>query len=196
MIEKTGGHANALIILHEIYGANRFIEDLCTEYHLQGFDIFCPEMLGRNSFPYAGSAEAYDYFSKNVGFDYDKEIKQLIEKLKLLYDKVFIMGFSVGATIAWKCCEDTVCDGIICFYGSRIRDYLLLQPCCPVLLLFAAQDSFDVDSVINKLQGKSNVDIQKLRASHGFMDPYSNHFVQTQAQMSKNHISDFIGSLA
>jgi dienelactone hydrolase len=103
-----------------------------------------------------------------------------------------MIGFSVGATIAWRCCENLKCDGIVCCYGSRIRDYLLLQPCCPVLLLFAEQDSFDVDSVIMKLQGKSNVERYKLKASHGFMDQYSGQFNMEQTQISKEYISSFL----
>ncbi len=191
MIKKISNNKRAIIILHEIYGANRFIEEVCFEYHMQGFDVFCPEMLRRKCFLYSEASEAYHYFINEIGFDFYREIGQLVEQLKLTYDKVFIIGFSVGATIAWRCCENFKCDGIICFYGSRIRDYLLLQPCCPVLLLFAEQDSFDVDSVIKQLQEKSDVEIHKLKASHGFMDQYSKYFDREQAQISKEYMGDF-----
>lgn len=176
------------MILHEIYGVNRFIEDVCDEYHRLGFDVFCPEMLGEKCFLYSETSEAYRNFVNETGFDYYKEVEQLVETLKLSYDKVFLIGFSVGATIAWRCCENLKCDGIICCYGSRIRDYLLLLPCCPVLLLFAEQDSFDVDSVIMKLQEKPNVELYKLEASHGFMDHYSEQFNREQTQISKAYI--------
>ncbi|NCC15561.1 MAG: hydrolase [Clostridia bacterium] len=191
MIEKISNHKNALIILHEIYGTNRFMEEVCSAYHMQGFDVFCPEMLQRKCFSYSEASEAYHYFTNKIGFDYDKKIEQFVEKIKPAYDKVFILGFSVGATIAWRCCENVNCDGIICCYGSRIRDDLLLQPCCPALLLFATQDSFDVDSVISKLRGTSNVEVHKLKASHGFMDPYSKCFNTEQAQIAKEYIRGF-----
>lgn len=191
MIEKITNHKNALIILHEIYGVNRFMEDVCTTYHMQGFDVFCPDMLQRKCFSYSEATEAYHYFINSIGFDYYKEMEQFIERIKLTYDKVFILGFSVGATIAWRCCENVRCDGIICCYGSRIRDYSLLQPCCPLLLLFATQDSFDVDSVINKLRKKSDIEMHKLKASHGFMDTYSKFFNKEQAQIAKDYIREF-----
>ncbi len=191
MIKLLKNNRNAVIILHEIYGVNRFIEDVCSEYHMLGFDVFCPEMLGQNCFSYSETSEAYRYFIDEIGFDFYKEIEQLIETLKLSYEKVFMIGFSVGATIAWRCCENLKCDGIICCYGSRIRDYLLLQPCCPVLLLFAEQDSFDVDGVMMRLQEKSNVELYKLKASHGFMDQYSGQFNMEQTQISKEYISSF-----
>ena len=192
MIEKINHHNNALIILHEIYGTNRFIEDVCTEYHRQGFDVFCPEMLRRKSFLYSESSEAYHNFVETTGFDIYIEIEQLLEKLKLAYEKVFIIGFSVGATIAWRCCENANCDGIVCCYGSRIRDYLQMRPGCPVLLLFAGQDAFDVDGVINQLHDKPNAKIHKLKAEHGFIDHYSDHFDRVQAQAAKDHINAFL----
>jgi len=191
MIKKISNNKKAVIILHEIYGANRFIEDVCSEYHMRGFDVFCPEMLRRKCFSYSEVSEAYHYFINEIGFDFYKEVEQLVEKIKFTYDKVFIIGFSVGATIAWRCCENIKCDGIICCYGSRIRDYLLLQPCCPVLLLFAEQDSFDVDKVIHKLLEKSDVETHKLKASHGFMDQYSRYYNMEQAQISREYIYDF-----
>lgn len=45
MIKKISNNKSAVIILHEIYGANNFIEDICSEYHMQGFDVFCPDMV-------------------------------------------------------------------------------------------------------------------------------------------------------
>lgn len=168
------------------------MEAICAEYHMLGFDVFCPDMLGQKCFLYSEASDAYRYFINEVGFDYYKEIEQLIETRKLTYDKVFVIGFSVGATIAWRCCENLKCDGIICCYGSRIRDYLQLEPCCPVQLLFAEQDSFDVDSVMMKLREKSNVELHKLKASHGFMDQYSTHFNLEQTQISKALIRSFL----
>lgn len=191
MIKYINNNKKALIVLPEIYGINKFMEDVCFEYHMQGFDVFCPNMLQRTSFLYSEGSKAYQHFINTVGFDFYIKINQMIDQLKLQYKKVFIIGFSVGATIAWRCCENLKCDGIIGCYGSRIRDYLLLQPYCPVLLLFAEQDSFDVNSVIKQLEGKSNVEIYKLKASHGFMDQYSKCFSKEQARISKTHIGDF-----
>lgn len=126
-----------------------------------------------------------------MGFEIYKKIFDFINILKLKYKKVFVIGLSVGATIAWRCCENKKCDGIICFYGSRIRDYLQIKPCCPVLLLFSTEDLFDVDSIIKQLHRKSNVEIYKLKASHGFMDRYSKSFNKEQAQQSKEYIKNF-----
>lgn len=192
MIKKTSDNKIAIIILHEIYGINCFIEEMCTEYNMQGFDVFCPNMIQRENFLYSEAEEAYQYFRNNIGFEFYKEVEDIISKLKLTYKKVFVIGFSVGATIAWRCCEHTDCDGIVCCYGSRIRDYMSLQPSCPVLLLFAAHDSFDVECVGKRLAPKIKVDLHILQANHGFMDHYSNFFDGEQARRSNVYIKQFL----
>ena len=192
MYKLASNNKSAIIILHEIYGINSFIKDTCSEYYNQGFDVYCPDMLQGNIFSYSESDSTYAFFINKAGFEYFKEIELLLQKLKLQYDKVFILGFSAGATIAWRCSGNTKCDGIICCYGSRIRDYLSLQPACPVLLLFAEQDSFDVDKVIKQLQVKANVELYKFQACHGYMDKYSNNYDENQAQFSKEYIKCFL----
>ncbi|MDD4844402.1 MAG: dienelactone hydrolase family protein [Anaerotignum sp.] len=192
MLQKISNHKTAIILLHEIYGLNQFVEKKATELHLQGFDVFCPNMLRRESFPYCKAQEAYQFFIENVGFDSWKEIIDLSAQLKLTYEKVYLLGFSVGATIAWRCCESSSCDGIVCCYGSRIRDYLSLQPSCPTLLLFAEEDSFDVPHVIKQLSDKPNVAIFQFQASHGFLDEYSYSYDPVQGQKAEAYIVDFI----
>ena len=139
MKEYISNSTAALIVLHEVYGINKFIDDVCTEYHKQGFDVFCPDMLHGKIFSYDKVLEAYDFFVSEIGFEYYKIISPLIDQLKYKYDRVYVFGFSVGATIAWKCCENANCDGIICCYGSRIRDYLMLRPICPRSCAFCAK---------------------------------------------------------
>ena len=83
-----------------------------------------------------------------------KEISGFLNQLKDRYDNVFIIGFSVGATIGWMCCENPLCSGIVACYGSRIRDYTDMNPSCPTLLLFSKEDSFDVHGMVCQLQDK------------------------------------------
>lgn len=182
----------AIIILHEIYGVNKFIEERCAHYHELGLDVYCPSMLNRDSFAYKDSAAAYDYFFSEVGFGIYKKIQEQIEQLKKIYKRVFVLGFSIGATIAWRCSENSVADGIICCYGSRIRDYLLVQPSCPTLLLFAEHDSFALPGTIRLLKEKDNIEIITLKAHHGFLDKYSGYYDEEQFVIARAIIDNFI----
>lgn len=183
MIKYINNSETAITVLHEIYGRNEFIKDVCAKYYEEGFDVYCPNLLAaKEKFSYEEAAEAYSYFINEIGFDVYKEILLFIQQLKASYKKVIVVGFSIGATIAWRCCESTYCDTIIACYGSRIRDYIHLEPKCHTFLMFAEHDSFDVNSLCEQLQMKSNIKILKLDAHHGFLDKYSKHYNPEKAK--------------
>ena len=193
MLKMLGKNNSVIIILHEIYGINDFIRVTCAGYHAKGFDIYCPDMLSKNHFAYHETERAYAFFNSKVGFDYYSQIEALLEALRPAYDKLYVMGFSVGATLAWRCCTSQLCDGIICCYGSRIRDYMNLSPACPVLLLFALEDSFNVNDVAAALRRKAKTKLCMFPAKHGFLDPYSQHYNKEQAQAANKQINGFLG---
>lgn len=182
----------ALIILHEIYGINSFIKEQSQKYIAEGFDVFCPDLLGRSPFSYDEEKAAYEYFTQNIGFQVFEEVNDLIIKLKEDHDQVFLLGFSVGATLAWCCCENMLCSGIVACYGSRIRDYIGLCPACPTILLFADNDSFNVSEVVNRLKETPDVSLTVWDAPHGFMDPYSSHYNQAASEAAGKVIDGFL----
>lgn len=183
----------AIIVLHEIYGVNRFIEDVCKSYNKKGYDVYYPDIINRTPpFAYAQSEEAYQYFNEAIRFEVYHEVEELINQLKIKYDKVFIIGFSIGATIAFRCTENVNCDGMIGYYGSRIRDYLEVTPECPVLLLFAKEDFFDVERVAEVLAQKQNVTVEILEGKHGFMDCYSDRYCRISAEIAIKKTDEFL----
>lgn len=166
----------AVILLHEIYGVNDFIKLTADRYARMGFQVFIHDMLHGQSFSYDQADEAYQYFNQNIGFDAYKNVEVLIKNLKKKFRVVILAGFSVGATVAWRCCRNLLCDGIICHYGSRIRDYSEMTPTCPVLAVFAEQDSFDVHILAKSIDRSPMVHILRIDGPHGFMDPYSSAY--------------------
>lgn len=64
---------------------------------------------------------------KNIGFAYPSErIKHLIHEIRNEYNRIYVLGYSVGATTAWLCSEEK-CDGVIGYYGSRIKNKIRQQ---------------------------------------------------------------------
>lgn len=194
MIRKN---KSVIIVIHEIYGLNEHINKVCESLQTHDFDVICPNLLKREPFDYSESDIAYEYFIEEVGFTIASErIKELLVDIKRTYDKVFIVGFSVGATIAWLCSEVRGVDGIVGYYGSRIRDYAQLSPACPTLLFFADEEkSFKVDDLIAKLVNKQ-IEVLKLHGQHGFSDPYSSRYNEESAQKAFNEMLHFLVTLS
>ncbi|MBA1336217.1 MAG: hypothetical protein HPY66_2461 [Firmicutes bacterium] len=178
LVMKNNSDA-ALIVLHEIYGINRHMETVCERFFRQGYDVFCPDLTNVGKvFDYSQEEEAYRHFMKNVGFESAAlKAKQVIMKIRDRYRYLFVLGFSIGATTAWLLSGDcSACDGLVGYYGSRIRDFLHIDPKYPVLLIFPEEEkSFSVKELAGSLI-RSNVETKVLRGKHGFSDPFNKNF--------------------
>lgn len=169
---------NAIIVLPEIYGINDYIKQFCEKYRENGFAVFCPNLTDRHApFTYEEQEAAYHAFMQK-GFDEAFiQVKKLSDRIRPLYKKVIVVGFSIGATLAWRLSETGLVDAVIAYYGSRIRDYLNIQPRCQSLVIFAEQEpSFRPHSILSVLEGKPYVTVAVLPASHGFMDCFSERY--------------------
>lgn len=186
---------SVIIVLHEIYGINQHIKLVCEKFSIAGYDIICPNLINLDQpFNYALQDEAYHHFMNKIGFDLAfKQVKQLIIQAKKQYSYVFLLDYSIGATIAWLCSnEDNLCDGIIGYYGSRIRDYINITPKCPVLLIFPTEEkSFNVKELVISLK-KWNIDVHILRGNHGFSDPFSKNFCIQSFEAARILVDSFL----
>lgn len=194
MIQILNKTDSLVVVIHEIYGINQHMESICEKLSLQGFDVICPNLLEREQpFDYAEEKVAYQNFMENVGFSNAvQKIKDLLVTFKNEYQKIYIIGFSVGATVAWLCSEEDYLNGIVGYYGSRIRNYIEVVPLLPTILFFPQEEqSFVVDELISILD-KRNIEIHKLNGKHGFSDPYSLNFNTKSAQEAFNKMVSFM----
>lgn len=196
MISYSGNSDSVIIVLHEIYGINKHMQQVCGYYNLAGLDVICPDLLNLSQpFDYAHQEDAYEYFMKNVGFNQAyQQAKGLMLQVRLKYKHVFILGFSIGATIAWMGSEgDISCDGIIGYYGSRIRDFLYITPKYKTLLIFPDKESsFNVNNLVCTLKEKVNVNACMLSGSHGFSDQFSPNYNEESNREAQKIVNDFI----
>jgi len=170
---------------------NSVIENFSTA----GYDVVCPNLIGLSGpFDYEQQDIAYQHFMMNVSFERAaQQVKNLIAKASSQYKHIFLLGYSIGATIAWLCSEgNNLCSGVIGYYGSRIRDYIEVAPNCPVLLVFPTQEkAFNVKSFVCSFE-KKNVDVHMLDGKHGFADPFSESYCETSFQEANKLVHNFL----
>ncbi len=194
-----------IVVLHEIYGINNHIIGVCRSFATEEYAVISPNMLQINlHYKYGDEPVAYLNFMQNVGFKeaYQKVINA-VSPLRKMYKHCFVVGYSIGATVAWLCSQNTgLFDGVIGFYGSRIRDYMDIRPQCPVLLFLpSSEPSFDINCFIQEIEQKSNVHLVRVNALHGFANPESKDYsreVYTKSfdcslQFINNCISGIVG---
>jgi dienelactone hydrolase len=196
MFKLKNNNKLAILLLHEIYGINNNMRNKSKELHGLGYDVFCPNLLGKNYvYAYEEESEAYINFKNNVGFGNAYKIAlEAYSELTSDYDNVFIVGYSVGATLAWSLSKSVNALGVICFYGSRIRDYTYISPVCPVALFFASEeDGFNVQDLVCVLELKNKVKmIEVFEGNHGFADFDGMKFNNNSYLESKKRMMNFL----
>ncbi|WP_249226382.1 dienelactone hydrolase family protein [Entomohabitans teleogrylli] len=197
MIALRCASDTAIVVLHEIYGINPHIRRVCHRYHGQGIDVFCPNLTGRGApFSREQQQEAYRFFRERIGFDPGVQVLPLLRKLRPDYRTLIVIGFSVGATLAWRSAASGLCDGIVCHYGSRIRDYSDNPPGCPALVIMARhEDAFNPEALHDVLCRSPGVDSHLFNSRHGFCDADSDHFDPLHARLAAMEVERFITRL-
>lgn len=188
-----------ILVLHEIYGINQHIQNVCKELAKRNYDIIAPNLLNdRIRFSYDQEEFAYSYFMNKIGFEFAlNQIKQILYNLRPQYKKIYMLGYSIGATLAWLCSQTGVCDLVVGFYGSRIRDHLAVKPQCPTLLFFPTEEKcFDVDDLIMKLSKINNINVKKICGKHGFADKFSKNYSNKSARIASKEALLFVRSIS
>jgi dienelactone hydrolase len=124
------------------------------------------------------------------------ELDRVVSAIRSNYKKCFIIGYSVGATAAWLYSQKrNAVNGIVGFYGSRIRDYMYINPDCSGLLFFPhIEKSFDVSSLVNVLSERENIQVHTYKAQHGFADSLSPNYCLEASEDAFNRMINFINA--
>jgi len=194
MLIHKNNSDTVIIVLHEIYGINKHIITVCEKLSKYKYDIIAPNLLNTKiMFNYDQEEIAYNYFMKNIGFDNAmQQIKQILHSVRSHYTKIYVLGYSIGATLAWLSSQTKLCDLVVGFYGSRIRDNLTVVPECPTLLFFPTDEKyFDVDDLLIKLSDVKNLTAQKIYGKHGFADQFSKNYNNKSALVTCKEILVF-----
>ncbi|TWT25839.1 dienelactone hydrolase family protein [Planomicrobium sp. CPCC 101110] len=187
-------HPSAVILLHEIYGLNGHMRYYEKRFSEMGLHVFCPDLLNREqSFSYSEEKQAYRHFTQNVGFEKAaQQVSELIDELSKHHERIYLIGFSAGATIAWLCSVKQEVTGIVGYYGSRIRDYLEISPACPALLFFAEHEPSSSTASLSEQLSKRNIETIVFEAGHGYSDPYSKGYDEEKSTDSFRRAARFL----
>ncbi|NBI27501.1 hypothetical protein ERL59_00775 [Chengkuizengella sp. YPA3-1-1] len=101
MYTRYSNSIEVVILLHEIYGINKHIQDTANLIEELGFDVICPNLLNCGKvYNYDEEIEAYQNFKMNIGFERSTaKVKGLISESSLIYDKIYLVGYSVGGQL-------------------------------------------------------------------------------------------------
>lgn len=170
MKKETAGAMRTIILIHEVRGVTDNLRRLGDLLASRGFSVLVPSLYP-DGFSGADEEAAYRKFFSEVGIESAKRtIDSLIDALIDANPPgdVTVIGFSVGATVAWLESANPAVKSVIGVYGSRIREYLDVSPLADTQLLFCAERAFDVNAILPPLNAKPRVTARLIEGVHGF----------------------------
>lgn len=187
----------AIVLLHEIYGINAHMQRTAAAWESRGYDVYMPALFPHSTpFAYEQQEQAWRHFCDNVGFD-TAGIVSLLSGLRARYATVVPIGYSVGATLAWLAARSGLCDGAVCHYGSRIRQFSDVAPPCPTQVIIASDEpAFDPRTMYNELEKIPSVTCRMFNARHGFCDADSQAWDARLARQAAEETERFVSLIA
>jgi dienelactone hydrolase len=178
-----------LVLITDIFGETNWCQSLIQTWRAKGHNVICisPYIAPYDSLTdvtlFANEEQAYQQFQLSGGIDsYAEKVEQALQQATPeTNEPIICVGFSVGASALWQVAamsfvKDKVkhCIG---FYPGQIRHSLELTPQIPFSLVFPeSEDHFDVETVIQHLVTKQNVDVIQVGLKHGYANPQSDNF--------------------
>ena len=144
--------APGVLILHEIFGIDSYIEDVAAKVAAMGYVAMAPEVFwrfGRGISLEGRSPEAIkEAMSYGRRLDVALATSDLLAAMRVLRErpevssKVAVVGFCLGGTLAFLLAAEGDPDLCISYYGAGVPGMIsrLSDVTCPVLFHFGASD--------------------------------------------------------
>ncbi len=175
--DAQGRRKGGIVIIQEIFGIDRYVQDDVARWAGAGFEAIAPSMFDRQK---PGFVVAHDAEGRQAGREYSaangrenpvSDVQACVDYLKNR-GPVFIVGYCYGGSVAWLAASKV--SGLAaasCYYGGWIKDLVDLKLNCPAICHFGRNDDYipadEIKAAIEKAQPQVPVYIYE-NSGHGF----------------------------
>ena len=164
--DPNGTAKGGLVVIQEIFGVNAHIREVCDQFAANDYIAIAPALFDRAE---SRIELGYEEEDRHKGMalrgqiDWNENIKDAISARKAIasVNKVGIVGYCFGGTVAWLGACSNSFDAAVGYYGGFIHNFLDRDPTCPVQLHFGAED-----------QGIPLENVEKIRAAKSHVAIY------------------------
>ena len=200
----TAGPADAkraLVIVQEIFGANRHMRRVADSFAAEGYAVILPALFDRVS---PGVELGYTGPDVQRG----RDLRAQIDPHKTLLDvlaaaaalpagaKRGIVGYCWGGSVAWHgATRSSAFDAAVGWYGGGVAAARDEVPRCPVQLHFGDQDASIPNADVDLIKA-ARPEVEVLvypGAGHGFGCEERDSFVEADAALAHRRTLDFFG---
>ena len=167
-----------VLIVTDIFGVTAAVLSLANALMAERAHVEVVDPYDGKEKSFSHEQSAYDAFLANCGHDsYFRKVQNAISSS---LEELVIIGFSAGASAAWRNMESDWQSNIlhfVGFYPGQIRYHLHITPKYPCTIVFPNReehfDVYDVSGILNEID---NVQCIITDYGHGFMNPLSHQY--------------------
>lgn len=201
--------APAVVVLHEVFGVNNDIRMTCDELAAQGFLAIAPDLFWRQEAGVDLNAWSEAEWQKGLGlylaYDRDAGVKDVLATVQAARTmpgasgKVAVMGFCLGALMAFLTAARGEVDAVVAYHGAETEKYLgeAWDITAPLLMHLAEEDEFiskqAQSEITAALAGASNASIHSYPGrSHAFARHTGAHYHAADAALANGRTWSFL----
>jgi carboxymethylenebutenolidase len=176
LAEDDNNRHAAVILIHEWWGINDHMRDLCGRYAKEGYTAVAPDLFSGKVATDAG--EAARLMNELAIEDGIATINATVAEVRRKYDaaRIGITGYCMGGTYALRAaCEVDELAASAPFYGDIPDDATLAQLKVPVLFIAGARDQWISPAKVSELKESAHrhslpVEVVTYDADHAFFN--------------------------
>lgn len=170
----AGAAKGAVVVIQEIFGVNRHIQEVADGYAAAGYHALAPKLFDRVERDIELGYEGDDMQRGiDLAFNHTDRAKALADiqaAIDALGGGVGVVGYCFGGLMTWlSACELSGVAAASSYYGGGVAGELERSAQCPVMMHFGELDAHIPLSDVDKVRAaQPDVEVHVYNADHGF----------------------------
>ena len=201
LADTSGNAKTAVVVIQEIFGVNSHIRSVTDGYAKNGFCAIAPALFDRvERHIELGYGPADRKRGMNIATQIglntaiqDVEATLTYAAHKFGAEKVGVVGYCWGGTLAWLAATRLTPGAAVGYYGGQIAKHAAAKPRCPVMLHFGKKDQHIPPSEVETIrQHHPSLPIYLYEAGHGFNCDQRESFDAPSAALAQERTLEFL----
>lgn len=187
-----------MVIMHEAFGMNAHIRDMCDRYAAEGYLTFSPALYDRVD--YGVEISGYSEVELELALklrksaDWEQSVSDMRSTIEIAREAgpVGVVGYCWGGSLAWLAATRCGVDVAVSYYGGQIIQFIDESPECPFLAHFAEHDvHVPPESASILKEHHPTVPNYLYDANHGFNCDQRSDYDAESAALAQRRTSEF-----